>query len=743
MKAAVHAGLIAVFGVAGALSSLTLQAQPQAPLQAQPPGRVYDRESGAAIADANISWTPPASGNRVRNAEGTEVRAVTNSLGIFGFRDAWGPGGTVEVTALGYVARSLTWEEAVEAGWRLGLARDPLALDEVVVTASIRARRRSEIALPVESIEAAEIAGAGAASADRLLEELPGVQLTANPTTGSNLLIRGIGGARVLVLLDGQPATGALIENRDLSRMSLTGTERVEIVKGPLSSLYGSDALGGVVNVITRPPATGFRLDARALSGGAGRREAEAMASGGGRLRYRVTGGWRQEDQVPGLVSGGQDAFARVWDLRSRLHLAATENLEMRGGLTYLRERQRWPVGGGFSGFNDNRGLSGWLETRRRADRGEWSANVFAQDYEHLYRSARGDSPIAGGRNKAQWERLIMGTARYSGRVGRHDFDLGIEGAKRAIRSPDKLVEDRADDDKLALFLQDAWRLGATVVSGGARLTRNSRWGSNLAPSIGLTRSVSDNLRLRAAVAQGFRAPSFKELGWNYANLAAGYMLQGYPDLLPERSWSLSGGMEWWPSMRLSVEAEVYSNRINNLIEAGLVGNAPSGLLIYSPRNVADAVTQGFELGMRALWENGAFSAGYAYLDAYAGGSGLPLDRRATHSARARTLWTPEDLSGVGLDATVHFTGSAPIIMTRPDGAELQSGTQARFTAVDLQATLPVAGNLEVVAGVDNLFDARPQGWPGIIERRLRVSLRVKELFAPAEARLQPQASQR
>ena len=86
--------------------------------------------------------------------------------------------------------------------------------------------------------------------------------------TGSNLLIRGIGGARVLVLVDGRPVPGALIENRDLSRISLAGAERVEVVKGPLSSLYGSDALGGVVNVITAPPAGGFRLDGRALSAG-------------------------------------------------------------------------------------------------------------------------------------------------------------------------------------------------------------------------------------------------------------------------------------------------------------------------------------------------------------------------------------------------------------------------------------------------------------------------------------------
>ncbi len=730
MNIATRAGVIAAIGFACAVTPVpSLGQDPAAPADGAD-GRVYDRDSGAPIPDAVVSWAPAGAVEAASSRDAGVRGPVTDASGAFAVPGLWGPEGTVEVLALGYAARTLTWREAEAAGWRVALVRDPLALDEVVVTASPRARRRSEIAVPIETIEAGEIVAAGAPSADRLLEELPGVQLSAGAPTGANLLIRGIGGARVLVLLDGQPVTGALIENRDLSRLSLAGTERVEIVKGPLSSLYGSDALGGVVNVITGLPVSGFRLDARALSGGAGRQEAEATASGGGRLRYSVTGGWRQEDRVPGLVTGDQDAFARVWDLRSRLRLEVADDWEMRGGLTYLRERQRWPVGGGFSGFNDNSGLSGLLETRRRAGTGELSATVFAQDYEHLYRSARGDAPIAGDRDNAQWERLLKATAGYSATLGDHDFDLGVEGATRSIRSPDKLVEDRAGDDQLAFFAQDAWRLGATILSGGARFTRNSRWGSNLAPSLGLTRSVADKLRLRVALAQGFRAPSFKELGWNYANLAAGYMIQGYADLEPERSWSLSGGAEWQLQESLVIDAEVYANRIENLIESGFVGHAPSGLLIFSPRNVANAVTQGFEFGLRWLWKDGSLSAGYAYLDAHEADSGLPLDRRATHSARARVTWTAESLSGLRMDATAHLTGSAPIVQTRPDGAAAPLGTQARFVAVDLQTALPVAGHLEFLAGVDNLFDARPEGWQGIIERRFRMSVRLRDLFA-------------
>ena len=449
-RSAAAVALVAVFSAVGAA------AQPQG---TQRLGRIYDSESGAAIAGARVEWLAAPEAEAAAPAA-PSVSQSTDSRGAFQLGRAWDPGGTVVVSALGYRQRTLPWHDAEVNGWRIGLDRDPFALDEILVTAGGRARRRSEVAVPIETIEATEIHAAGAPSVDRLLAELPGLQVSAGVPTGSNLLIRGIGGARVLVLLDGRPAPGSLIENRDLSRMSLAGVERVEVVKGPLSSLYGSDALGGVVNVITRAPTRGFRIDGRVLSGGLGRRQADLTASGGGRLRFRITGAWRQEDQMPGVVSAVGEGFARVWDLRSDVRYDANEVWDLGGGLNLLRERQRWPVGGGFSGFNDNTGMSGWLEARRLAGPGEWTTTALVQDYEHLYRSARGDAPIASDDDAPQWEREARVVSAYSATLGEHQVDIGIEGSNRRIQSPDKLIEECVGDTQMALFAQDAWRPG-------------------------------------------------------------------------------------------------------------------------------------------------------------------------------------------------------------------------------------------------------------------------------------------
>jgi len=690
---------------------------------AQQQGRVYDLGSRTPVAGAEVRWVAPP-GSAAGSPAGRPV--VTDSAGSFSIDPSWGRQGVVVVSALGYRARTISWQDAGAAGWRIGLLRDPLPLDELVVTVGASPRRLSEVAVPIEILSSADIASAGAASADRLLEELPGLQVIAAAPTGSNLLIRGIGGARVLVLRDGQPAGGALLEDRDLSRMSLAAVERVEVVKGPLSSLYGSDALAGVVNLITEAPASGFRVSAQAVSGTGGRMGAETTVSGGGRLRFRATGSWRQDDRVAGLPAERGDAFARVWNLRSRLHAGVTAHWEVRADFAYLRERQRWPVGGGFSGFNDNLGLSGWAEARHRSGRGEWTGSLFAQEYTHLYRSARGSDPIAGGDDAAQWERVWRATTAFSATAGRHHFDVGAEFAHRAIRSPDKLVEERVGDRRLAGFVQDAWKLGGSVLTGGIRLTWNDRWGSDLAPAIGLARQVGERLRVRASLARGFRAPSFKELAWEFVNLGGGYVLEGYPDLKAEESWSASGGVEWRPHLAVHLNIEAFANRFDDLIEAGFVGHTPSGLLIYSPRNVAEAVTQGVDLRLRAVAGTVAFSAGYAWLDARSTPSGTPLDRRARHTARARVSWSAKTSAELRLDLSGHVTGRAPIIRAGSDGTRSQAGVQERLTAFDVRAALGVGSGVELRAGVDNLFDARPEGWRSTIERRLRVGASVR-----------------
>ena len=698
-----------------------------APGLAAQDGRVVDALSGAAVPMAQILWRPAASDAGELAAPSGRIEA--DVAGRFRVPGAWAGAGWVEVRALGHRPLTVTRSQAEAAGWRFTLEADPLELESMLVTAGGRAQRRSEISVPIAEVTAREIRRVSAPSVESLLSQMPGLQSQAGAPTGSNIMIRGIGGSRVLVLVDGQPAGGALLENRDLSRVSLSGVERVEVVKGPLSSLYGTDALGGVVNVVTRDPEAGFRADARALSGGAGRYEADANVHGGGDFRYRASGSWRQQDRVPG-VDDETGVFARVWDARSTLRWLGTEDLVLRADVAWVRERQRWPVGGGFSGFNDNQGLTAWTQATLGRPGGEWTAKALVQDYEHLYRQARGDAPIAGADQDLQEERFYRGTLMYSAASEGNVLDVGVEGSSREIRSPDKILEDRASDRQVDLFVQDALTLGSATVSGGLRATFTDRWGNALSPTFGVTASPGGALRLRAVVGRGFRAPSFKELAWDFANVSAGYTVQGNPDLEPETSWNVTGGVEWAPSAAVSLGLEGYTNRIENLIESSFIGNNPAGLLVYSPRNFSDARTRGVEAtaaGRLGLWEA---RAEYVLLDARSLDDDMPLDRRARHSGRLRLARTiPGILDGVLTHVTAHVTGDAPLVGFDEEGAAAVVGTQERLVSLDAQITLQLPRALLLSVGVDNLLDHRPQGWQSVLERRFRVGLEARDLF--------------
>ena len=144
---------------------------------------------------------------------------------------------------------------------------------------------------------------------------------------------------------------------------------------------------------------------------------------------------------------------------------------------------------------------------------------------------------------------------------------------------------------------------------------------------------------------------------------------------------------------------------------------------------MAEVTTRGFELGLRAVSHRGEVVAGYAYLDARSPDSDTPLDRRPAHSARVRGSWVASEPTGFRLDLTAHLTGEAPILGRGSDGALTRVATQERFAALDLQARVDLWRGLAMTAGVDNLFDARPGGWQGMVERRFRVGLAVRESF--------------
>jgi outer membrane receptor for ferrienterochelin and colicins len=624
-------------------------------------------------------------------------------------------GDSVRVRALGFHARTL----ALPDDARLVLEPLPTQLTQVITTAGLRETRAASSPQQVTVLSRDAIRAAAAVSANQLLRTLPGLQEIAGRPSQTSIAIRGLDRSRVLVLIDGEPAAGGMVENRDIGRLSTMAAERIEVVKGPSSVEFGSDALGGVINLVTAAPSARLAADASARVGGLGRREADLEVSRtAGRVGARVNAGWRQTDRVTAIASDNS-TLDRVYDVRADARVRISAPVTLRTNLTFSQQRQRWPVGGGANGFIDNKSAQGFVEAQGHAARGLLRARIFGQRFAYQFRQADGLIPIAGtGDSLEQREAVVRGLVAWSRTIAAHALDVGAQVSLRSLTAPTRIAQDSASERVAELFARDTWHVGDWLFAAGARSTSSSLWGNTVSPSVGAALDASPALRFRATLARGFRAPAFKEMRYTFLNAAGGYQIIGNAQLRPETSWSSAAGVTWSPRRNLTLDAEAYRNALTNLIATQNTGTNAAGLLVFENVNVDRARTEGIETALRWAHQRLDLSLGYDYLRARDLRTGATLDGRATHTARATLSRSVPGVPKAHVDATARYTGRAPLGNT----------TQALLLSLDAQLRVPVTRALELSLTGTNLLDARPAGWTPAFQRQISVGVRARYL---------------
>ncbi|HRP07242.1 MAG TPA: TonB-dependent receptor [Gemmatimonadales bacterium] len=651
----------------------------------------------------------PLSGARVTAWPGGGS-VITDREGRFRLDQPDAPIDSLMVARIGYVPLRLT-----AAGANLiALTPSPVVLPAIVSVANRREQSTADIALPVLTMSREAVEISGALSLDRLLQEVPGLQQSAEPPARSTLMIRGIGGSRVLVMIDGEPVPGALIEDRDLSRISLSSTERVEVVKGPLAAIYGSEAIGGVINVVTRQPSGSLRIGGAAGIGSRGRSSASVEASSGGAVPWRATISHRHLEEIS-TQSARPGAFQRVWDGNLTARTSLGSRIRLRTDARAMRERQRWAVDGTMNAFNDNQAVGGWTEAEFDAGQTLLRARLSAQTFSHRYREAAAPDPYAGTGAPVQRERsgrLLLTATRPVG--GGHTLDAGSEIGLRWISSPDRLIGGEQQETGIDFWLNDAWQSGPWLLTVAARQAWSSRWGSTFTPSVTAAWEPRPSLRLRGAVARGYRAPSFKETHWHFSNPTAGYEILGNLDLVPERSWQTSLGFGWQPAPGTVLDVEVYRNTLRDLIDFRAAGTTPSGLQIQQTTNIASAMTRGIDVNLQQRAGAASLIVAWSWLGSRDDTSGEPLPQRIPHSVR---LAAERPVGPVTATITGRWLDATPATTGYP--------TRADFLAFDAAARLRLGGWITLRAGVDNLFDEIPAGWNAPLGRSVRLELQA------------------
>ncbi len=589
----------------------------------------------------------------------------------------------------------------------------PASADDIVVTATRSPQSVRHAVRPVQVITAEDIRVAGAGSLTELLRSLAGVETVTNGGLGqsSSVFMRGGNANHTVVLLDGVRIGSATLGTASLESIPLALIERVEVLPGPSSSLYGADAIGGVVQVFTksatRSPGVNLALTVgeEALGQLAGSYAARLgdteLALGANVLRTRghdatTSAAWGHNPDRDGYRDIGLSG-------RVVQHLGGGQQV----GLQLLRSAGTADYDG--SATADNRSID-----RTQTLAAHWSGPLLAgidstvrlgRSWDQSRREGSDPGHIDTTQDQLSWLNHVA--------VGGGTLTAGLEWLRQGVDSDTAYgVTHRQVSSGLA-----GWRgtVGALSVQADVRGDHNSQFGDHFTGQLAGAWQLSPTLRLRASVGSAFKAPTFNELYFPDS-----WGSHGNPDLQPERSVSTELGADWTAD-GLSVGATLFSNRIRDLIQWV---ETPPGSFAYIPQNTSRAQIDG--LTLTAAAELGRATRVRAQFTAQSPedrDSGAQLQRRARAFGH---LHLSHAIGTVTVGSDLGWTGR------RWDSTDQSAGTQmGGYALVALFGTWKLAPDWSLEGRVNNLTDRRYEQAQGYVPtgRQAQLTLRWTPLF--------------
>lgn len=585
-------------------------------------------------------------------------------------------------------------------------------VDVVVVTGTRSEHAQGDSPVATEVIDAATIARSGATSAADLLERVAGIQ-TSRSAFGASVALQGLDPTHTLVLVDGQRMIGRKDGVLDLSRISADRIERIEIVKGPGSTLYGSDAMAGVIHIITRRP-DAPRFDGDVRYGGF--RTLDSSASferRGDRVGSVTTGGFHWQDPYdldpsdPAEDGVGLDQVdvsqKLLFDVGPGFDLEASGSYLTRG--THAREE----AGGGAAFDRINRVEEATAQLTETALAGR--TKVTFSQYATLFRDQFFYDQL-GSNREDQYEdnRQTLGEldATVTSAVGDHVATAGLEGFLEHNVSP-RLSVPQADRSRAAVYVQDEW----TVVDDrldllpGFRYDVDSQFGGAPTPRLAGAWFAGDDVVVRANYGLGFRAPSFKELYLLFENPAAGYVVVGNPQLEAERSRGGTVGVELDPG-RATLAVQAFHNDVTNLISIELDESGGfSATQRFVNVNVDHAVTMGVDANgsVRLARDAVSLRLGGQLLRTRDLTDDVPLSGRPPASVTSGVVLRAAD-AGLSLTADGTWTASRPYFEPDDeDGALTEADRAPQVVLLDARLAWDLEPGTQLYVGGENLLD--------------------------------------
>lgn len=583
-----------------------------------------------------------------------------------------------------------------------------------VVTASRTEVRPSESPVPVSVITRQDIERSGARDLAELLSLDPAVRIDRG-VGGAGVSIQGFDPQQVLILVDGQRLVGRVDGVLDTSRIPVDRIEQVEIVRGAGSALYGSDALGGVIQIRTRRASRPFEADVSAQYGSLSAADARAfLGTSVRRSSLSLSVGVHSRDAYdldPSTPSTSGSGYL-TWQVSGRADLRPHDRLKLVASGEYMRRRQDgidgFPGGAVLDRTNLTETALAQLTPELRLGRVTLRTSL---QYSYFRDQFRLDQRRSDALDQYQDTREHLARAELQVDVrlpGQHLLTSGGEVLYERLYS-ERLSGGSGDRVRGAIYVQDQWTLSTELRASlvpALRFDGDSQFGQALSPKLALLMQVSPWLTLRASYGAGFRAPSFKELLLRFENPGAGYAVTGNLGLKPETAHGLNIGFEIAPAPVFTLSANVYHNTISNLIQFDVAGGGGAGMQLFQYQNIARASTQGIELGVRlALGAWLRIDGAYVLTDAIDTDTGQELAGRPRHRGNL-TLSARSGEGGLTFMVRAALIGPAAYYADDDGDGTAERVEAPAYAPVEARLALRVQKHADCFIGMQNLLDA-------------------------------------
>jgi outer membrane receptor for ferrienterochelin and colicins len=613
--------------------------------------------------------------------------------------------------------------------------QESLQAEEVVVTATRTGSPVEDIPASVEVITEEELEAKGAEKLSDALKLATGISLTnIIGREEAGVSIRGFKTDQVLILVDGRRLSGDMGGGYEIDRLSIENVKRIEVIRGPMSALYGSEALGGVVNIVTKQP-EGLSLEVNpelsSYVGGGLQKTASLFASGPVTENLNLSGSVSYIDRDPYKKDGSELLYNGRYinaSLKSVYEMSPGRELvfdaaymnelvdpESVSQMTGTMRRTTWDdarydasvqltLGVGLTEYRF-RGYFSYYDKLYQVydlDTGQVANHIIADRYfpaveaqvTHGFYGAGDHLLTAGLEYRAD---TYKGTKIKTG----EDFEFEEEIDGKTYGGATKTLH------YAGAYVQDEWNpFPHLLVVGSLRYDQAFEIAGSLSPKIGLTFTLTPGLRVKGSYGRGFRSPDVEELYYDFTAymgpVIGVHHVIGNPDLEPETSHSIELSVEG-ETDGLSGKATWFYNDVDNLIEAVIIGGSGTVIdpTVSQYRNIRKARFRGLELEARAgILENLTLSGSYALLEAVNLTDDERLWERPRHKVMAQLGYTSVR---AGIDGNLYLTWN---------GSSIENGEEKSWALLDASLSKSFGETWTVYTGADNLLNIEDEDIP-------------------------------